>query len=94
MKYSGNKNETRQLSKDKAGKVLKDFCESTSLHGYSYLYSSNSIVSKLFWFLVMLITAMAAVYFSLLNTKEFIDSKIITNIESYSAPVSVSTPTS
>ena len=73
---------------------MKDFCDSTSLHGYSYLYNSNSIAAKVFWFLVMLIAAMAAVHFSLLNTKEFIDSKIITNIESYSAPVSVSTPTS
>ena len=40
------------FSKKLAAKVMKDFCESTSLHGYSHLYVADSIVSKIVWFLV------------------------------------------
>ena len=93
MEYSDKKEETKPLSKDNAGKVLKDFCESTSLHGYSYLYNSNSIAARILWFLVILITAIVAVFLTFTNTKEFMDAKINTNIETSSAPVSVSTPT-
>ena len=90
MKYSDKKNKTKLLLKDKAWKVLKDFCESTSLHGYSYLYNSNSIASKILWLLVILITGTFAVLATFMNTKEFMEAKITTNIETSSALVSVS----
>ena len=92
MEHSDKRNKTKQLSKDKAGKVLKDFCDSTSLHGYSYLYNSNSIAARMLWFLVILITAIFAVLLTFKNTKEFLESKIITSIETSSASVNVSNP--
>ena len=92
MEHSDKKKKTKQLSKDKAGKVLKDFCDSTSLHGYSYLYNSNSIAEKILWFLVILLTGTFAVLATFMNTKEFMEAKIITNIETSSASVNVSNP--
>ena len=36
------KSHENYFSKKLAGKVVKDFCESTSLHGYSHLYIALS----------------------------------------------------
>ena len=71
-------------------RILKDFCESTSLHGYNYLSNGTSIAQKVFWAIV--ITTMTATGISLLiqNTGDFVDSRIITTIDSSSAPLDVS----
>ena len=71
-------------------RTLKHFCESTSLHGYNYLSNGESIAKKIFW--VIVITTMTATGVSLLiqNTGDFVDSRIITTIDSSSAPLDVS----
>ena len=71
-------------------RTLKHFCESTSLHGYNYLLNGESITQKVFW--VIVITTMTAIGISLLiqNTGDFVDSRIITTIDSSSAPLDVS----
>jgi hypothetical protein len=72
-------------------RTLEHFCESTSLHGYNYLSNGKSISQKIFW--VIVITTMTATGVSLLiqNTGDFVDSRIITTIDSSSAPLDVST---
>ena len=37
-------------SKAQTAKVFRDFCESTTLHGYSYLYIATSILMKIITF--------------------------------------------
>ena len=41
--------------KEGVSRTVKGFCESTSLHGYSYLNNANSIFLKFFWLLVILV---------------------------------------
>ena len=71
-------------------RVLKDFCESTSLHGFNYLSNGTSIAQKVFW--VIIITIMTVMGISLLvqNTGDFCNSRIVTTINSSSAPLDVS----
>ena len=66
----------------KTKKLAKDFCESTSLHGYSYLYIANSVLGKIFWVATILITTGLAITFLVRNTKAFLDARLVTNIES------------
>ena len=71
-------------------RILKDFCDSTSLHGYNYLSNSTSIAQKVFW--VIVITTMTVTGIALLvqNTGDFCNSRIVTTINSSSAPLDVS----
>ena len=70
--------------------VWKSFCESTSLHGYRYLYDAVSIVQKLFWVIVILSTTAIGIILLLENTEAYSKATIITTIESSSAPLNVS----
>ena len=78
------------FSKKLAAKVVKDFCESTSLHGYSHLYIADSIVSKIVWFLVILFTTSLGLFLFVKNTNDYFTARIVTNIETSSANLSVS----
>ena len=80
----------RSNPKSQTAKVLKDFCESTSLHGYSYLYLANSIFMKCLWSFVILIATGFGIGFLVNNTKAYFEATIVTNIESASANLSVS----
>ena len=71
-------------------RLFGDFCESTSLHGYSYLYNSDSLILKLFWLIVILSMSTTAIFFLASNAKEYFDAKIQTSTEYSSAPVNVS----
>ena len=70
-------------------KVLKDFCESTSLHGYSYL-TADSVLSKVVWAIIILIATIAGLYFIAINTRDYMKASIVTNIESTSETLHVS----
>ena len=78
------------MMKSNTRKILKDFCESTSLHGYSYLYLSESIFLKFLWFLVILIATGFGIGFLVSNAKSYFEATIVTNIESASANLTVS----
>ena len=78
------------LSKSNAGRILKDFCESTPLHGYSYVYNNESIALKLFWLFIILNMTGLGVLFLVTNTMEFLEHKVYTTTETSSAPISVS----
>ena len=72
----------KTISKWQIPRIVKDYCESTSLHGYSYLYINNSILGKIFWATVILITTGLAVTCLVINTRAFMKATIATDIES------------
>ena len=76
-------------SKGETRKVIKDFCESTSLHGYSYLYNTDSIVLKFVWFIIIMGMTGLGIFFFVENTDAYIKARIVTNIETSSADLSV-----
>ena len=78
------------LSKSNTRRILKDFCGSTSLHGYGYIYNNESIALKLFWLFIILNMTGLGIFFLVTNTTEFLEHKIYTTTETSSAPISVS----
>ena len=78
------------MSKSETKKVIKDFCQSTSLHGYNYLLIAESIISKLIWMIVISAMTALGIYFFVENTKAYREAGLVTNIESSSANLSVS----
>ena len=76
-----SKIEKRSMWKWQTTKILKDFCESTSLHGYSYFYITDSVISKIFWVIVIVIATSCGVCFLVSNTKAFMKATIVTNLE-------------
>ena len=90
---NATENEKLQPMKNKSqlSKVLKDFCDSTSLHGYGYLYNINGFVFlKIIWVFVILAMTALGISFFVKHTKEYLDSTILTTIETSSASLSVS----
>ena len=71
-------------------KILKDFCESTSLHGYSYLYITTSLFMKILWVFVIAAMTALGIVFVVINTNDYLQANIITTIESSTALVEVS----
>ena len=71
-------------------KIFKDFCQSTSLHGYSYLYNTNSLALRIVWIFVILIMTYLGITFLVNNTNAYLKSTIVTSIEISSASLSVS----
>ena len=76
-------------TKGKKRKIFKNFCESTSLHGYSYLYIVDSLISKLLWMFAILFANFMGIFLFVRNTSEYIKSGIVTNIDTSSANLSV-----
>ena len=70
--------------------IFHEFSQSTSLHGYSYLFISGSKISKFIWITVILTLSGIGISFLVVNTEEFLSSKVVTNIESSSHPLDVS----
>ena len=76
---------TRQMAN-----IFNDFLVATSLHGYGYLHSVNSMALKVVWALVIVIMTGLGVMFVAINTEKYFEARIITNIESSTANLSVS----
>ena len=79
-----------KMTKSNTRRILNEFCESTSLHGYSYWYSADSFVLKVCWTFVILAATCLGVVFLANQTKEYLDGTILTTIETSSAPLDVS----
>ena len=71
-------------------KVFKEFCESTSLHGYPYLFIANSIILKILWSIVIIAFTCIGIGFVISNTNDYLSSNIITTIDTSSEPLTVS----
>ena len=74
-------NQNKKLTKVQLKTVVKNFCESTTLHGYSYLYSTNSTFVQILWLFVIIAMTGLGMNFLLINTQEFLEMKISTSIE-------------
>ena len=70
-------------------RVFHQYCESTSMHGYPYLYISDNVALRIAWILVIFLFTGIGIGFLIANTKEYINSRLVTTIESSSAPLDV-----
>ena len=70
---------------------LKDFCESTSLHGYNHLFSTDSKIAKIIWVIIILVATVCGIICIVGNTKSYMNATIVTNIDSSTVPLDVST---
>ena len=77
-------------TKSLLSQISRKFCESTSLHGYSYIANTNSINTKIIWSVVILCLSAIGVKFLVVNTHEYMESRLVTSIESSSASLKVS----
>ena len=71
-------------------RTFQEFSQSTSLHGFSYLYISNASISKLLWVIVILTFSGLGIGLLVTNTEDYLSSRIVTNIESSTYPLDVS----
>ena len=78
-----------KMEKAETKNVFKDFCESTSLHGYNYLFIGNSIFLKIIWTIVILLMTCVGAWFLMNNTIDYKNARLVTTIESSSAPLKV-----
>ena len=85
-----NKKIKRNESARQMANILNDFFVATSLHGYGYLHSVNSMALKVIWILVIVMMTGLGVMFVAINTEKYFKARIITNIESSTANLSVS----
>ena len=69
--------------------VFCEFCESTSLHGYSYLQMGNSMLLRLFWLGGIFSMIGLGGKFLYENTNDYLSSTLVTLIESSTTPVEV-----
>ena len=70
-------------------KIFNDFSVATSLHGYGYLHSVNSMILKVVWILVITIMTGLGITFVAINTDEYFKARISINTESSTADLSV-----
>ena len=78
-------------SHDEAVKMsseLQKFCESTSLHGWGYIYVSQSLPSRLYWSAVLIASSIVCVLFINSAFQSYMDSDVVITIESSHAPLS------
>ena len=76
--------------KEDGRRVFQEFCESISLHGYSYLNNANTLFLKFFWFLVILAMTSSGIALLVQNTNEYLNANIVTTIQSSSSDLKVS----
>ena len=80
----------KKESEQQTPKLLKDFCKSTSLHGYSYFQVADSVTAKTIWAIIILLATGTGLNFLVINTKAYMKSTIITSLESSSDNLHVS----
>ena len=87
---SNNEKKSLKLSEGETGKIIEKFCESTSLHGFSFLHKANTVAVKLIWILALISVMGVGTFFLVENTQTYINSRLVTNIESSTSNLSVS----
>ena len=73
-------------SKTSTMEALCNFCSGTSLHGWPHLPDSGRS-NKVFWFLTIIGSIVAAVYFGNKTINQFLSSNVATNLETSTAPL-------
>ena len=69
--------------------ILRRFLEETSLPGWKYLITDDKAGLKLVWMVTLLCTCLFSAYSMGKYTEQYLNSSIITSIESTIAPVQV-----
>ena len=77
-------------SEGRTAKIIEEFCDLTSLHGFSFLNKANTIAVKLVWISAIIGMMGVGTQFLVNNTSAYINSRLVTNIESSTANLSVS----
>ena len=93
--YNNNENVTKM---DKVKKAFTDFCRSTSLHGWQHL-SESAIGSskdgrKYVWMMIVAASIGVASFFIFTSVTDLTSKYVVTNIDTTTAPLRVSGPTS
>ena len=60
---SNNQKNMLTFSASKTGKMIEEFCELTSLHGFSFMYKAKNITVKMIW----IIAIISVRYFLIVN---------------------------
>ena len=81
---------SNRFSIRQTSKLMNDFCQSTSLHGYSYLCDADSIFAKILWGVVIVVATGLGIAFLVSNTNAYMNATIVTSIESETFPLDVS----
>ena len=87
---SGDIPRSKSKTKSLLLQVSNEFCESTSLHGYSYIANGNSVALKIFWSTIIVCLTAIGIKFLIVNTQDYMESRLVTGIDSSSAPLNVS----
>ena len=87
---SGDIPRSKSKTKSLLLQVSNEFCESTSLHGYSYIANGNSVALKIFWSTIIVCLTGIGIKFLIVNTQDYMESRLVTGIDSSSAPLNVS----
>ena len=74
----------KKVSKQQTPKVLKDFCESTSLHGYSNFQTADSFLAKTIWAVIILLATGIGLNFLVINTKASVLKNIFLQEDEFS----------
>ena len=80
----------KRFRKVPISKTFRDFCESTSLDGYKYLYISNFTVVKVIWAIIILTISSIGIGLVVSNTDQYLKSRLTTSIEPSTASLNVS----
>ena len=66
------------------------YFQSTSLHGYHYLYMDHSAFYNVIWFIAILAMTALGIGFLVINTQSYLKARLVTTIDKKTAPLSVS----
>ena len=70
--------------------IVREFCESTSLHGFNFLYNAKSLTVRLLWIFSILVMMGFGAFFLVKNTNAYLKSKLRTSTDSSSSYLDVS----
>ena len=66
---------------------FRKYCESTSLHGWQYIYHSSQKGWRLLWMFMVLSSVIIAFCFVFKQTSEFTKATVVTTVDTTTAPL-------
>ena len=80
---AGNDNQMKMSG----GTWFRKYCESTSLHGWQYIYHSSQKGWRLLWMGMVLSSVIIAFFFVFKQTSEFTKATVVTTVDTTTAPL-------
>ena len=80
---AGNGNQMKMSG----GTWFRKYCESTSLHGWQYIYHSSQKGWRLLWMGMVLSSVIIAFFFVFKQTSEFTKATVVTTVDTTTAPL-------